>query len=69
MHVDKLIQSPFWDPRAIESKYLKYALEDLNYINGNQKMKVSLDKLYENDLRYKLAWSTWNLREPDLDDN
>lgn len=69
MHVEKLIQSPFWDPRSIESKYLKYALEDLNYINGNQKMKVSLDKLYENDLRYKLAWSTWNLREPDLDDN
>ena len=61
LNVETLIQSPFWDPRAIKTEHLKNALVDLNYITDNQKMSISLEKLYERDFRYKLEWSTWFL--------
>ena len=61
LNVETLIQSPFWDPRAIKTKYLKNALLDLDYIADKQKMDISLEKLYERDFRYKLEWSTWFL--------
>ncbi len=54
-----LVQSPFWDPSQIDSNELKLALE-----NQNEKQNcttINLEYLYENDLRYKLAWATWNL--------
>ena len=51
-----IIQSPFWSPEQIESYKLKDAL--YNYTNNN----IELNEFYDNDLRYKLAWSTWNLK-------
>ena len=54
-----LVQSPFWEPSQIDSNELRLALE-----NQNEKQNcttINLDYLYENDLRYKLAWATWNL--------
>ncbi len=57
--VKEIVQSPFWDPIHIDSNYLKIALEDLNKQNDN--VTLVLDNLYENDIRFKLAWSTWNL--------
>lgn len=54
-----LVQSPFWDPSQIDSNELKLALEDQNCKNNCT--SINLDYLYENDLRYKLAWAVWNL--------
>lgn len=54
-----LIQSPFWDPAQIDSNELKIALEDQN--SKNNCTTINLEYLYENDLRYKLAWAVWNL--------
>ncbi len=54
-----LVQSPFWDPSQIDSNELKLALEDQN--SKNNCTSINLDYLYENDLRYKLAWAVWNL--------
>ena len=54
-----LVQSPFWEPSQIDSNELRLALE-----NQNEKQNcttINLDYLYQNDLRYKLAWATWNL--------
>ena len=59
--VKEIVQSPFWDPIHIDSSYLKLALEDLNAQNKN--ITLVLDQLYENDIRFKLAWSTWNLKK------
>ena len=38
---------------------LKLALIEQN--ERNNCTKINLDYLYEQDLRYKLAWATWNL--------
>ena len=54
-----LVQSPFWDPSQIDSNELKIALEDQNCKNNCT--TINLEYLYENDLRYKLAWAVWNL--------
>jgi hypothetical protein len=62
--VKQIIQSPFWDPIQINSEYLKNALEDLN--SKNKDVTLIFDYLYEKDIRYKLAWSTWSLKK-DLD--
>tara|TARA_B110000483_G_scaffold133952_1_gene160321 strand:+ start:788 stop:1330 length:543 start_codon:yes stop_codon:yes gene_type:complete len=51
-----VIQSPFWCPEQIESFKLKDAL--FNFTNNH----IDLKELYDNDLRYKLSWSTWNLK-------
>ena len=56
--ISQLIHSPYWSPEQIESKELKNSLIDFT-VNGN--FTINLDKLYEEDLRYKLVWSTWNL--------
>ena len=40
----------------IESFKLKDAL--FNFTNNH----IDLKELYDNDLRYKLSWSTWNLK-------
>ena len=57
--IKQLIQSPFWDPAQIDSNLLKLALEDQN--QKNNCTTINLDDLYNNDLRYKLAWASWNL--------
>ena len=57
--IKHLVQSPFWDPVQIDSTELKYALIDQN--KKNNCTKINLDFLYDNDLRYKLAWAVWNL--------
>ena len=57
--VKEIVQSPFWDPIHIDSNYLRLALEDLNAQNKN--INLILEQLYENDIRFRLAWSTWNL--------
>ena len=57
--VRQLVQSPFWIPQQIESYHLKDALIKQN--NKNNCTKINLDYLYEHDLRFKLAWSIWNL--------
>ena len=53
-YVKQVVQSPSWSPDQIGSCELKRALESLN-----DSMDFTL--LYETDMRYKLAWSTWNL--------
>lgn len=54
-----LVQSPYWDPAQIDSNELKISLED--QISKHNCTKINLEYLYENDLRYKLAWAIWNL--------
>ena len=59
IHIDNIIQSPFWDCDQIDSIYLKYSLIDQNkFIN---KTNISFNSLYQNNIRYKLAWETWYL--------
>ena len=52
--VTRIIQSPFWSPDQIDSVELKKALESMS-------QHVDMSELYNYDVRYKLAWSTWNL--------
>lgn len=54
-----VLQSPFWESRQIESKYLKYALEDL--LHGNDKIALDLSELYSNDRRISLEWLTLDM--------
>ena len=54
-----LIQSPFWDPSQIDSNELKKALVAQNTLNNCT--HINLEYLYDNDLRYKLAWAVWGL--------
>ena len=54
-----LIQSPFWDPSQIDSNELKKALVAQNILNNCT--QINLEYLYDNDLRYKLAWAVWGL--------
>ena len=54
-----LIQSPFWDPSQIDSNELKKALVAQNTLNNCT--QINLEYLYDNDLRYKLAWAVWGL--------
>ena len=55
--IKQVIQSPFWSSEQIESNELKLTLEA--FANS----KLDLDYLYKHDLRYKLAWATWNLNQ------
>ena len=64
--IKQLVQSPFWSPEQISSRKLKDALINMNQVNNCTKIDMSY--LYRNDLRYKLAWATWNL-EMDQDTN
>lgn len=54
-NIKLIIQSPFWSQEQIKSQLLKEAL--CNYTNN----QINLNELYDNDIRYKLSWSTWNL--------
>ena len=56
LSVCMLIQSPFWDSTQIESIELKYALEDLAV---KSKKVLDLTQLYDNDVRFRLAWNEW----------
>ena len=56
--IKEIIQSPFWDPSQIDSKYLKQAI--IEYSN-NTNSTVNFNYLYDNNLRYKLAWSIWEI--------
>ena len=57
--IKHLVQSPFWDQEQIDSNELRLALIDQN--ERNNCTTINLEYLYEQDLRYKLAWATWNL--------
>lgn len=65
LNILQLIQSPFWSPNSIESTYLKMSLEDLCRSIDNY--SLNLEQIYVKDLRYKLAWSTWNLDSEEID--
>mgnify|MGYP003325268642 FL=1 len=62
-----MVQSPFWDPEQIDSDKLRLALLDQN--DKNNCTSINLEYLYEHDLRYKLAWATWNLQFNEEDKN
>ena len=57
--ISHLIQSPFWDPSQIDSTELKNALIAQNILNNCT--QINLEYLYDNNLRYKLAWAVWGL--------
>lgn len=57
--IKHLVQSPFWDQEQIDSNELRLALIEQN--SHNNCTTINLEYLYEQDLRYKLAWATWNL--------
>ena len=57
--IKQLVPSPTWSPEQIESNELKLALIDMNDINNCTELDMSY--LYQHDLRYRLAWATWNL--------
>ena len=57
--IKHLVQSPFWDQEQIDSNELRLALIEQN--ERNNCTSINLEYLYEQDLRYKLAWATWNL--------
>ena len=57
--VKELVQSPFWSSEQIDSIILKKTLIEQN--KENNCTSINFDYLYENNLRYKLAWNTWNL--------
>ena len=52
-----VIQSPFWDDEQIDSIYLKLALIDQN--KAAEMTSINFDTLYQENIRFKLAWDTW----------
>ena len=58
--IKQLVQSPFWLPEQIPSSKLKDALINMNQVNNCT--KIDMTHLYHHDLRYRLAWATWNLK-------
>ncbi len=59
--VKLVIQSPFWEPRQIESRHLKYALEDL--VEDIEEVTLDMTELYGSDSRFRLAWLSWDTHE------
>ena len=57
LDIKNVIQSPFWDEEQIPSIHLKNALIDQNDYTNETSLRF--DRLYEKNLRYKLAWETW----------
>ena len=57
LDIKNVIQSPFWDEQQIPSIFLKQALIDQNQWTNETTLRF--DTLYQNNLRYKLAWETW----------
>lgn len=60
MKIKMLVQSPMWDPIQIPTLYLKNSIEEMSIDYGFD--KINFDYLYQHDIRTKLAWSTWNLK-------
>lgn len=61
--IEHLVQSPYWIPEQIDSNILKESLILQN--KENNCTSINFDNLYNNNIRYKLSWDTWNL---DLND-
>lgn len=57
-NVSKVIPSPFWNSEQINSFELKKSLIDYG---ENRSCNLYFTKLYEDDFRYQLSWSTWEL--------
>lgn len=57
LDIKNIIQSPFWDEEQIPSIFLKKALIDQNQWTNETTLRF--DILYQNNIRYKLAWETW----------
>jgi|TARA_Y100000992_G_scaffold302519_2_gene277059 hypothetical protein len=57
LKVMNIIQSPFWDEEQIQSIHLKNSLVDQN--NHANMTTINFDYLYQDNLRFKLAWDTW----------
>lgn len=53
-----VVQSPFWESQQIESRHLKYALEDL--VDELDEVTLDFTELYAKDPRISLSWVTWN---------
>ena len=58
--IKHIVQSPYWEPEQIDSNELRLALMDQNIKNNCN--TTNFDYLYDHDLRFKLAWATWNLQ-------
>jgi len=52
--IKHLVQSPFWDSKQIESRHLKYALEDL--VSDFDELSLDMRELYEKNMRIALDW-------------
>tara|TARA_B100000524_G_C23653349_1_gene370903 strand:- start:3188 stop:3748 length:561 start_codon:yes stop_codon:yes gene_type:complete len=56
--IKHIISSPYWESKQISNEKLKISLIDYS---KNQNKTIDFDFLYENNIRHKLSWSTWNL--------
>jgi hypothetical protein len=57
--IQLVLQSPFWESRQIESRYLKSALEDL--VDDLDDISLDLTELYEKNRRLRLEWVSWDI--------
>ena len=62
--IKNIIQSPFWDEEQISSINLKNSLIDQN--DHTNMTSISFDYLYNDNLRFKLAWNTWLMDIEDI---
>ena len=60
IYVTNVIQSPFWEEKQIQSIYLKNSLVD-QIKNVSPNIDLNFDKLYEESIRFYLAWNVWYL--------
>lgn len=56
-----VIQSPFWEPKQIESRHLKYAIEEL--VEDIEDVTLDMSELYRKDARLSLAWVSWDTNQ------
>ena len=56
-----VIQSPFWEPKQIESRHLKYAIEEL--VEDIEDVTLDMSQLYRKDARLSLAWVSWDTNQ------
>ena len=59
-NIEHLVQSPYWDSNQIESILLKIALFQI--VNIKNYTALNLSKLYENNIRYYMAWELWYMK-------
>ncbi len=57
LKIKNVIQSPFWDEQQINSIHLKNSLIHQN--KDANVTSISFEELYEENLRFRLAWETW----------